>query len=265
MLPWSRLSVPAPRLLDISSEEPRVLPGTSCPPGSQWTTLSYKWGDSPASLKLTAENLVRLTDCFPSTLLPRTFRDAAELCRSIDLYYTWTDSLCILQSGEGSPEDWLQHVTEMRQVYWNVHLNFSADWRDSPESGLFTSRDTKALQTPLFRFQIGPLTGPVVIGCVEDEIRGSWDSPLSTRGWILQERLLSPRSFVSAGIKYGGNALPLPFTNPKDSDDFDFDFVYPTFRKLSTAPSPLESQSGESSLDYFYVDKHLLRTSLDLS
>jgi len=231
-----------------------VVPGTSCPQGSQWTTLSYTWGEHPAFVKLTAENLIRLADGFPSTLLPPTFRDAAELCRSIGVHYIWIDSLCILQSGKGSTEDWLQHATEMRKVYWNAHLNISADWGDSPESGLFTLRNTGSLRTPLFHFRKGPLVGPVAIGCYQDEMEGYSDSPLSKRGWVLQERILSPRSihFCRDQIRWQCSNPPF-YKSERFPDGFDFGFVYPTFRKLSTAPSTLELQSETGTLDYLYV------------
>ena len=51
--------------------------------------------------------------------LPLAFQHAVGITKRLGINYLWIDSLCILQSGKGSSEDWRKHLTEMRLVYSN--------------------------------------------------------------------------------------------------------------------------------------------------
>jgi hypothetical protein len=68
--------------------------------------------------------------------LPKTFRDAIDITRSLELRYLWIDSLCILQDSES---DWATHVEVMASIYENAHITLAAGASDSDEGGFFVT------------------------------------------------------------------------------------------------------------------------------
>lgn len=200
-----------PRLLDSRQEDPRVVSGSSCPDLSHWAMLSHCWGKEPTFIRLTAANLVAYAVKISTATLPLIFQNAINVCRRLGIPFIWIDSLCILQSGQNSKADWTLHVSEMRNIYRNTHLDIAADWGSSPEDGLFVLRNPAYLTTPVVQCEKGPLVGTWAVGSASIEMRDCWNSVLSKRGWacdkrlptlltlnvifeVLQERVLSPRS-----------------------------------------------------------------------
>ncbi|ORX99625.1 heterokaryon incompatibility, partial [Clohesyomyces aquaticus] len=91
-----------------------------------YATLSHCWGLHPSFLTLEASNLNSFEKGIPVQSLAQNFHNAIEVCKRLELRYLWIDGLCILQSGVGSEDDWLCHVTEMRTIYRNSYINISA-------------------------------------------------------------------------------------------------------------------------------------------
>lgn len=79
-------------------------------------TLSHRWGLNSV-FTLTAGNQNALMDSVSLNLLLKTFVEAIEVTRKLGVRYLWIDSLCILQSGERSKEDWEKESAQMREVY----------------------------------------------------------------------------------------------------------------------------------------------------
>lgn len=96
-----------PRLLDLTSGEPRLILREEEPQGS-YAALSHCWGRNPSFLTLTAANLEDMRKNIPLSGLPKNFHDAIQIARQLGIKYLWIDSLCILQSGPGSNQDWLE-------------------------------------------------------------------------------------------------------------------------------------------------------------
>ena len=66
--------------------------------------------------------------------LPKTFREAVEVCQSLDISYLWIDSICIIQD---SPRDWQLQSRQMHSIYHDSALTLVAlDAVDSTQ-GLF--------------------------------------------------------------------------------------------------------------------------------
>jgi len=95
-----------PRLLDLIDQVPRLLLRERGMPKGPYTALSYCWGPNPTFLKLTAEDLNQM--CLRVLLddLALAFQHAVMITKRLSINYLWIDSLCILQSGEGSSADW---------------------------------------------------------------------------------------------------------------------------------------------------------------
>ena len=88
------------RLVDLGSEaviRPRLCLGRSLPIETQYATLSHCWGGK-VFLQLREENLGLFLQSLPVAELSRTFREAMEICKRLEIRYLWIDSLCIIQS-----------------------------------------------------------------------------------------------------------------------------------------------------------------------
>ena len=192
------------RLLDLTSHHPKlVITKDRRPLYRDYATLSHCWGPDPSFYTLTQSNLAEACSGVHIDQLPTTFRHAIEICRRLEIYYLWIDSVCILQSGLGSVEDWQHQSAAMGKIYANCALNISADRAAGPSEGFFTTREVS----------------PTLTGCKKSEIAivdcRMWEqlftSPLSTRGWVMQERLMSPRvlHFGSKQVFWECNELPL--------------------------------------------------------
>jgi hypothetical protein len=168
----------------------------------QYITLSHCWGDLKLT-SLTNETAAQLFDAggIEVTTLPQTFQDAISVCWRLGLRYLWIDSLCIQQDNE---EDWAREAASMSSVYFNSFCNIAASAAQNASEGCFSDRDFN-LHIPLHvaarwedktsstgkvsLSEMHPLL-PTPINWLQD----MFASPLLKRGWVLQERVLSPRT-----------------------------------------------------------------------
>lgn len=192
----SASSYQPPRLLEIHKEGFfRLISAQDRQITRPYVTLSHCWGIKPSLLKLTSANKKHMQQWNPLGDLPRTFNDAAQLCRLLSIDYLWIDSLCIIQEGTESAEDWSRHVTEMRVIYSNCAFTIAASHAASSEEGLWTSRTSDDIRPKLIMGHQGLGLSEEPYLMVEESVAqlGYPDSPLNYRGWVFQERLLSPR------------------------------------------------------------------------
>lgn len=176
----------------------------------EYVTLSHCWGGDIRQ-KLTRGNYKQYTQGILVHELPKTFQDAVYFAASMeDVGYLWIDSLCIIQN---DIEDWLLQSATMDRVYSETFLNLSATASLNSHGGLFRHRDCTLLEEEevLLNIEGLPLaydrksvpTGQYDREChflrqciVKDA--SFWDNtvdrgPVNSRGWVLQERLMSPR------------------------------------------------------------------------
>jgi hypothetical protein len=174
------------RLVDTRTQE-SLLSGAI-----RYAAFTYVWGSSmPEAGMTTTQNLSSRLNNLDFSSLPRAFRDALIVTKSLGIPYIWIDALCILQD---SLLDWEEQCAQMGLIYSNAHLTISASSITSCHDGIpFTRTEpttpcTFTLQYPpnhLVHFSISP-TPPTWETFLEK-------SPLSKRGWTFQERELSPR------------------------------------------------------------------------
>ncbi|KAJ4863403.1 heterokaryon incompatibility protein (HET) domain-containing protein [Trichoderma breve] len=144
----------------------------------KYMTLSHRWGDAKVPT-LTTKTIINWAQGLSVKILPKTFQDFIMLAQRLQIRYVWIDSLCIIQEGDNG-KDWRTEALTMDKVYMNSYCNVSADW-GSPKRGLEPNRDVVVAEECLL---------------VENEF---WEdqvsrSPLSVRGWVVQERWLCPRN-----------------------------------------------------------------------
>ncbi|KAM7196264.1 Heterokaryon incompatibility protein (HET) domain containing protein, partial [Naviculisporaceae sp. PSN 640] len=166
----------------------------------QYVTLSHCWG-SELPLQLTTTNLGDLQVEIPPAQLSKTFKDAFKVAQRMGIHYIWIDSLCIIQD---STTDWLVESSRMGDVYANSYCNIAADHAPDGTYGCYIERDPNMLRPPIVRFGWGLRPGSYIL---TDDIYDNTDvshEALGKRGWVCQERFLSPRivHFTSTQIHW---------------------------------------------------------------
>jgi hypothetical protein len=181
---------------------------------SRYATLSHCWGGSSPMMTLT-ENLEHRMASIPLQDLPKTFREAVEICRALMIPYLWIDSICIIQD---SSCDWQLQSSQMHSIYHGSTLTLAAlDAVDSSQ-GLFIPKvpflDVVPL-SPAFgdgrgQAYVGPPTwnqfthssGPFLdhdawcdqkLSDIFSQDGYVQSGLLETRGWAMQELRLSRR------------------------------------------------------------------------
>lgn len=159
----------------------------------QYLTLSHCWGES-VGCKLLAANTEQYETRIPPEHLTKTFTQAIQLTRSLGFSYLWIDALCIVQD---SAEDWNTECKRMGDIYAGGLLNISATSSGNGDGGLFSNMHEGRFPTFPLRFRDQESQEEVTIlpyhhtRCYRERIDRS---PLGIRGWVMQERLLSPRT-----------------------------------------------------------------------
>jgi hypothetical protein len=154
-----------------------------------YMTLSHCWSLSQ-SLRLTASTLESMESGLEMSCLPTTFRDAILVARALKIRYLWTDSLCILQD---SFQDWSRESSMMGLVYANSCCNIAATWGSNSNDGLFVERDPHIVEHCVIPNLLDTYSVPHVLFDPLIVTRQIEDAPLNSQGWVLQERLISPR------------------------------------------------------------------------
>ncbi|RYP71479.1 hypothetical protein DL770_008120 [Monosporascus sp. CRB-9-2] len=186
------------RLLVVGADTVRVEMASRIDSSEPYVTLSHCWGKAEMPVRLLSDTIRQLEAGIAISALPRTFRDAVSVTRSLGQKYLWIDSLCIIQDSE---EDWMREGMQMDSVYKNAWCTIAATHaRDSTE-GLFVERDPRVLQPCPYEVPEDVRTpkygtdrnNPFYV--VDTNL---WHyniafAPLTSRAWVVQERLLSPR------------------------------------------------------------------------
>jgi hypothetical protein len=181
------------RLLRYTKEGLKLVATAGWISKPRYATLSHCWGGLQF-LKLLKGNSDDFTQCIAVEQLPRTFRDALEIIRKLDLEYIWIDSLCIVQDDE---RDWQIESGRMSAVYGGSYLNIAASSARHANEGLFLRSESTV---DGFRARItANRQSHVLTGVVQFERFISYHrivsmSHLATRAWTFQEKILSPRT-----------------------------------------------------------------------
>lgn len=95
--------------------------------------LSHRWGVSHR-ITLTKATIGQFMDSIALSSIPKTFNDAVQIARTLNIRYLWIDSLCIIQD---DPQDWEQEAARMAGVYANAYLTIAASFSEDDSSGCF--------------------------------------------------------------------------------------------------------------------------------
>ncbi|KAK4121894.1 HET-domain-containing protein [Parathielavia appendiculata] len=188
-----------------------------------YTALSHCWGRKPF-LRTLSGSLDAHRSGIPWARLPTTFQGAVEFTRKLGIRYLWIDSLCIIQDDQ---HDWCREATKMVSVYQNATLAISAAKSEGAYGGLYAEFPPKN-RTHTVEFcpeqhddhcssSFSPSSQPEYAEREELAHKRKTEQihlrlalshphrllspyhaptislPIFSRGWILQERFLSPR------------------------------------------------------------------------
>jgi hypothetical protein len=134
--------------------------------------------------KTVAATLEPFKKNIPLEILTKTFRDAVDLCRRLEIYFLWIDSLCIKQD---DAEDWKSQAPEMAGIYENAILTIAASMSVNGSGGLYAENQPNYLSANGLCIQEQGTKFPTRPSISLK----AW--PLLKRGWVFQERKLSRR------------------------------------------------------------------------
>jgi hypothetical protein len=204
------------RLIEITGNGMRLHETLNRP--YQYVTLSHRWPSvADRILRLTTTNLPDFLFRIPGDArdgFSQVFADAVRVCRHLSVRYLWIDSLCIIQD---SPADWQQESGRMGDVYKHALFNVAAqsieDGNTSVQEGMFRTRRLSTLEPwrGIASFDLSveawesgmtqireritkksPVAGEYFL-LPEDWAKCFAGTSLMSRGWVAQERILSPR------------------------------------------------------------------------
>ncbi|EIW59349.1 HET-domain-containing protein, partial [Trametes versicolor FP-101664 SS1] len=156
-----------------------------------YLTLSYVWGGDQAH-KTTLSNITTYEGGIDPTLIPQTIRDAIYVTNALGFRWLWIDSLCIIQD---SDQDKRRELARMHYIYRYAHLTIIAASAKRIGEGFLQDRSPPPQVNFNEPFSSADLILPFVWALWPN--RGSDDlEPISTRGWCMQEYLMSPRSLI---------------------------------------------------------------------
>jgi hypothetical protein len=150
-----------------------------------YACLSYRWSPAIQQYRTIRDNFREHLEHIPADRLPRTLQDSIELVRYIGIRYLWIDCLCIIQDDDS---DWQRECDQMAGIFENSFITISALQAHDSRSGLFHIREKSWKQ--YFRTRDGTILG--LRDRHEDLENDVVASTMQSRGWILQEKILSP-------------------------------------------------------------------------
>jgi heterokaryon incompatibility protein (HET) len=161
----------------------------------RYNALSHCWGSSQ-TCTTTSRMLEAYKNGIPWTKLPNTFRDAIIFSLDLGIDQIWIDALCIVQD---DARDWDIESSKMADIYQNAFVTLAATTSSNGDGGCFSIN-----HRPVREVELSDNRG--LVGGSSITVRQKlkhWTFtvtntsvqpyPLLSRGWVFQERYLSPR------------------------------------------------------------------------
>jgi len=162
--------------------------------------LSYCWGGDQQA-KLLEARVADYKRGIDLAMLPLTLREAVWVARETGFRYLWIDSLCIQQDdrdGQGNNPDKAIEITRMASYYGRATITLCAASAEMAVDGFLAARDDATFAAGPVRIQLTSKEARQPIGYVYlvEESDPPPTEPTTTRGWTLQESLLSRRILI---------------------------------------------------------------------
>lgn len=224
-----------------------------------YVALSHCWGGLITPL-LKKETLIPWQESINFSGLPANFRDAISITQRLGLRYVWIDALCIIQD---SADDWAVESKKMGSLYHDALVTVAAATSIKSTEGFLKCIAPSQSKDEMFNLKLS--SDPEITKTVklafqipenEDEtLRGLFGSgPLHTRGWCLQETIISPRilHFGSKMIYWhclsgfkSADGVPPSNRQPEESLYKNFDAIIHLPKQKLVNPSDLKEAQNE--------------------
>lgn len=178
-------------------------------PVERYATLSHCWGLTHV-ITTTQENLIQHKRGISWKQLPKIFQDAITLLQALRIRYVWIDSLCIVQDNKS---DWDKEAVLMADIYANGYLNIAATGAKDSTQGCFKDRrlhypqkdmsmesfqillDSRKASSVFIRPSLEPVHYRFTVRKSQNSAQSDAEAtPVLSRAWIFQERILAPRT-----------------------------------------------------------------------
>lgn len=226
----SKRMVPLPsRVLDISRGVDNLRLSETSSMMGEYVALSYCWGVQQTGITVQSNVRDRM-EKFYTQQLSLTVKDAVKVTEALGFHYLWIDALCIIQD---SASDKIQEIGKMNQYYKNSSITIMASASKSAQDGFLSPVNYRFCHSPISlpngKEATAIISHPLVVDeenetarLREDWYAGKWklnnilrnlntenivdpqafevkvSMPIESRGWTLQEKLLSSRK-----LRYG--------------------------------------------------------------
>ncbi|KAK4184417.1 heterokaryon incompatibility protein-domain-containing protein, partial [Podospora australis] len=199
---------------------------------TRYVTLSYCWGILGDNAVTTKDNLSQRLQQISNSTLPKTIQDAIRVARLLKIKYLWVDALCIIQPTPNDSGDWAHESARMGSYYRNAYCTIAAATAADCNQGPFNKRfgveySLEPVKVKTRPFQ-GGLGGPKLEPCktvfypmIPSRDVAIDQSPLLSRGWVLQELVLSHRAlyFTKDAVFWGCRRLAATEFCPSGTPD----------------------------------------------
>ena len=179
------------RLLDVGHDDPNKV-SLYLPAGIRnldYIALSHCWGDNSNQFKTTDSNYRLRLKGFAIDKLPRTFQDAIYITRKLGKRYLWIDSLCIIQDQKDG-KDFKIESKRMETVYSSAYCTLAATSAVDSSQG-FLARRPQSHHVTVDDGEGHQIHVSTDLYDFDEDVE---QAVLNTRGWVLQERILSRRT-----------------------------------------------------------------------
>ncbi|KAL8350113.1 hypothetical protein RB601_001391 [Gaeumannomyces tritici] len=216
------------RVLDLThgtEEDPAVCLVETHGARDVYCALSYCWGTTKATTTV-KDNLEQHLENISMESLPSTIQDSITAARNLGFRYLWIDALCIVQD---DADDWEAEAAKMSSVYSNATLTISTLFGSDCGDKLFVRRDTIQPQplpfpipAPYFLSKPRPLLAvqPRTTTAADGRSASSFRGPIHSRGWTLQEQMLSTRILWFGSEHLQWECVSLRATEPEPNSWF---------------------------------------------
>ncbi|ORY60792.1 uncharacterized protein BCR38DRAFT_411908 [Pseudomassariella vexata] len=181
------------RLIDVGSSSEKRLRLVEMDRNSveKYMALSHCWGKLTDEEKFctTEENIEALKISIDYGKLTRTFRDAVDATRELNVPYLWIDSICVVQD---DAKDWEVELGKMENVFSSAYCTLAASSAESSLVGFPSSRTPRTYVAVRSSTRANGTT--YFAKCIDNFHQDVEAAVLNTRGWVFQERALSRRT-----------------------------------------------------------------------
>ncbi|KAH7166471.1 heterokaryon incompatibility protein-domain-containing protein [Dactylonectria macrodidyma] len=169
---------------------------SKCNPPNEGTC--HCWGNGH-SLTLNRETYQELLSGVPLSSFPQTFQDALIVSHQLGVRHLWINAMCIFQDTDDISY-WSSEASLMHKVYSNSLCNIVAAETPNSYHSIFNSRDPSTMLPPVSDVTLhsshqgnSKLTAKYDLSNVLFW-RQVEESRINQRGWMKQERFMSPRA-----------------------------------------------------------------------